>query len=455
MVFDRDTIIAPATAVNESGIAILRISGCDALDFLKSYFRTNNNNDEFVSHYLYFGRLFDDENCAIDEVMAVYMAAPRTYTTEHVVEIHCHGSRQIVRKILHLATTSSNIRLAKPGEFTYRAFLNGRIDLVQAEAVSRLIQSTTDFSRQSALQQLDGYLSRKLHAFSSVIRNLLVHIEAWIDFPEEDLPPEDVNKLHSDASDLLSQMTDLKDTYRSGQYVHDGASIVLAGLPNAGKSSLMNALLRQDRSIVSPVPGTTRDLVEQTTQIAGINVRLIDTAGLRDSDDFVEQEGVRRALDVTRKANLILLILDSSSLMSDHFVEIINSLSDCSVVLVLNKSDLFPVQHDLSFFSGPVVNVSAKCGDGIDDLISIVSSHLLHDYQPSAEPSLVTERRHYEALVGASQSLDCFIRNIGSADLDLLSIDLRSALNCLGSITGSVSSADILDDIFSSFCIGK
>lgn len=454
MTFDQDTIIAPATAVSESGIAVLRISGNGALSFLKNFFRSKNQVETFASHYLYLGRIIDEDGLSIDEVMAVYMAPPRTYTSEPVVEIHCHGSRQIVRRILQLAS-ANNIRLANPGEFTYRAYLNGRIDLVQAEAVSRLIQSTSEFSRQSALQQLDGLLSRQLYCFSATIKNLLVQIEAWIDFPEDDIPTENMEDISSIANELYLQMSELMATYRSGQFIHEGATVVMAGLPNAGKSSLMNALLQQDRSIVSSVPGTTRDLVEQTTQIAGVNIRLVDTAGLRHSNDFVEQEGVRRARNVAKNADAVLFVLDGSCPVGDEFMELLAGFSASPTLLVVNKSDLFSPQHDLSFFSGPIVRVSAKQGDGIKDLIDALSTLLLRDYFPSSESPYITERRHYEALAGAATSLKNFLDNLESVDLDLLSIDLRTALDSLGKVTGAVTTDDILDDIFSSFCIGK
>lgn len=454
MIPDRDTIIAPATAVCESGLAVLRISGSGALSFLNTFFCPNKPTKTFVSHFLYLGRIIDQDNHTIDEVMAVYMAPPRTYTREPVVEIHSHGSRQIVRRILQLAN-AINIRLANPGEFTYRAYLNGRIDLVQAEAVSRLIQSTTESSRQAALQQLDGFLSRQLHRFSLIIKDLLVQIEAWIDFPEEDLPAENIDLISSVARDLHVQMSDLAATYRSGQFIHDGATVVMAGLPNAGKSSLMNALLQQDRSIVSSVPGTTRDLVEHTAQIAGINIRLVDTAGLRNSDDFVEQEGVRRARNIARHADLVLFILDGSVPVGDQFLKLLVDFSDSPSVLVVNKSDLLLPELDLSFFSGPVVFVSAKHGDGMAELIDTLSSLLLRDYLPSSESPYITERRHFEALVGSLVALESFIGCLGSVELDLLSIDLRAALDSLGKITGCVTTDDVLDGIFSSFCVGK
>ncbi len=454
MILDRDTIIAPATAVSESGIAVLRISGSGALSFLKTFFRPKTQIENFLSHFLYLGRIVDEHDHVIDEIMAVYMEPPHTYTSESVVEIHCHGSRQIVRRILQLANTN-NIRLANPGEFTYRAYLNGRIDLVQAEAVSRLIQSSSEFSRHAALQQLDGLLSRQLYSYTATIKNLLVQLEAWIDFPEEDLPAENIDQIFSSAKKLYIQMSTLMNTYRAGQFVHDGATVVLAGLPNAGKSSLMNALLQQDRSIVSPVPGTTRDLIEDSTQIAGINVRLVDTAGMRNSDDFVEQEGVRRALNVAKNANLILLILDGSAPVCDKFRSLLADFAGSPVVLVVNKSDLLSVQQDLGFFSGPIVTISAKFGDGINELIDTVASFLFHDYLPSSESPYITERRHYEALAASVSSINNFLSNLGSVDLDLLSIDLRTALDSLGKVTGSVTADDVLGEIFSSFCIGK
>ncbi len=454
MINDDETIIAPATAVNESGIAVIRISGNKALLFLTNFFRPVGQVKEFKSHQLYLGHIVDSNCEVVDEVMVVYMAPPHSYTTEPVAEVHCHGSRQVVRFIIELAV-DFGIRIAQPGEFTYRAYLNGRIDLVQAEAVSRLIQSTSELSRKSALQQLDGHLSRELYKFANAIKALLVQVEAWIDFPEETLPDENINIILSSAMGTYADMLNLLATYRSGQHVHEGAVIALAGLPNAGKSSLMNALLQQDRSIVSDIPGTTRDTIEQTTQISGIKVRLVDTAGLRDSDDFVEQEGVRRARNVVASADVILLILDGSVPVSDQFLDLLSDFSGSQVVLVINKSDLHFVLDNFSFFPGPIVRLSAKYGDGIQDLVATLSSLLVKDYLSSSESPYITERRHYETLSAASRHLNSFINNIGRIDLDLLSIDLRATLDALGRITGVVTTDDLLDGVFSSFCIGK
>lgn len=454
MASNKDTIIAPATAVADAGIAVVRISGDRSLSFLQTYFKSHKKDCDFDSHHLYLGRIFDTEGNVIDEVMAVYMAPPRTYTCEPVVEIQCHGSRQVVTRILDLAH-NHHIRLAQPGEFTYRAYLNGRLDLVQAEAVSRLIQSTTDLSRRSALQQLDGFLSRQLHYFSTSIKQILVHIEAWIDFPEETLPEENINHFSDTITYICQQMSDLTNTYHAGQFVHNGATVAFAGLPNAGKSSLMNALLQQERSIVSHVPGTTRDTIEQSFQLDGIQIRLIDTAGLRDSNDFVEQEGVRRAKTALSRADLVLLVLDGTVPPCDDFRDLVASFSDVASFLVVNKTDIMAEHPDLHFYGGPVVFVSAKHGSGLSELKKQITDFLLRDYLPSSEPAYLTEQRHYEALSAAAAYLNRFLVNLGTVELDLLSIDLRDCLHALASITGEVSSEAVLDEIFSTFCIGK
>lgn len=451
---DLDTIIAPATSVGDSGIAIVRISGNDALSFLTSNFRSSAKVEKYQSHLLYFGRLIDSDGSVVDEVMSVYMAPPRTYTREPVVEIHCHSSRQIVKKILELATLSG-IRLARPGEFTYRAYLNGRLDLVQAEAVSRLIHSTSEFSRKASLQQLDGHLSRQIHLISSALVQTLVQIEAWIDFPEEDLPDEDIDQIQASVQFQLEQVRFLLSTYKTGRLVHDGAIVVLAGPPNAGKSSLMNALLREERAIVSPIPGTTRDLVEESIDLGGIRVRLFDTAGLRDSNDTLEKEGVRRAKDKLKKADLVLLLHDATEEPSKNFYDLLTGCLESLVIVVLTKADLVTAFPKIFFSDGPVVKVSAKLGNGIDELKDTITNLLLDEYYPDSEPSYLTERRHYEALSLASGSLDRFVQNLRLYPLDLLAVDLRSVLHVLGEVTGEVSNDSILDAVFSQFCIGK
>lgn len=449
------TIIAPATLVGESGIAILRISGDLSLSFLNKYFKSHNKSKEFTSHYLYLGHFLNNHNHVIDEIMAVYMQPSRSYTHEHVVELHCHGSIQILKEILSLAQ-SFGITLAKPGEFTYRAFINGRIDLAQAEAVSRLIQSQSEYSRKAAVKQLDGFLSKKIHQFVNNLKEQIVFLEAWIDFPDEDIPHQSILNIKNVVNNLLSEITLLTDSYQVGQIIHDGASVVLAGFPNSGKSSLLNALIKQDRAIVSHVPGTTRDLIEETVVLGGVNIRIADTAGLRETSDIVELQGVQRSFEKLDKADLILFLHDSTAPVTDEFINLINTYSDIDKILVLTKSDLnyFPT-HAVDFFCGPICRVSAHSNTGLNELSSEVSSILFKDYVQNNESSIITERRHYEALLTARESLSRFFSNVDTFTLDVLVADLRLALSSLDQITGVVTNEAILDDIFSNFCIGK
>lgn len=449
------TIIAPATLVGESGIAVLRISGDLSLPFLNHYFRPHKKSGELHSHYLYLGYLVDSHNHVIDEIMAVYMQPKRSYTLEPVVELHCHGSLQILKEVLSLAQ-SFGITLAKPGEFTYRAFINGRIDLAQAEAVCRLIHSQSEYSRKSALDQMDGFLSRQIHKFANIVKNKIVFLEAWIDFPDEDIPEQSVLFIKEEMDDLLAEINTLTDSYRVGQIVHDGASVVLAGFPNSGKSSLLNALIKKDRAIVSHIPGTTRDLIEESIILGGVKIRIADTAGLRETSDILELQGVQRSYDKLQKADLILFIHDSSTPITSEFVELIAQYPSYAKILVLSKSDLNNSSDSvIDAFPAPVQHVSAHTGSGLDDLATAIGSILFGDYVHHSESSIITERRHYEVLLTAKESLSRFASSVESLTLDVLVADLRHVLSCFDQITGVVTNEDILDDIFSKFCIGK
>ncbi|NOY12736.1 MAG: tRNA uridine-5-carboxymethylaminomethyl(34) synthesis GTPase MnmE, partial [Deltaproteobacteria bacterium] len=309
--FLSDTIIAPATAVGEGGIAVVRISGPQALSAMQEYFRPSSQVQNFKSLRLYHGFIVDRNEQHIDEIMAVYMAAPHTYTCDDVVELHCHGSQQVVKSILKLYF-DFGLRLANAGEFTYRAFMNGRIDLSQAEAVAQLIHAKSDSSRRLALSQVEGLLSRELYQITDKLRTILVLLEAWIDFPEEDLPAEQLAFISSTVNQSIIKIVEITSSYNSGRVLLEGASILLVGRPNVGKSSLLNRLLGEERAIVTDVPGTTRDLLEEGITIAGVPVRLVDTAGLRQTEDPVEMEGVFRARNKIDQADLVLFLVDGS-----------------------------------------------------------------------------------------------------------------------------------------------
>ncbi|MCK4502653.1 MAG: tRNA uridine-5-carboxymethylaminomethyl(34) synthesis GTPase MnmE [Desulfuromonadales bacterium] len=450
-----DTIIAPATPPGDGGVAIVRISGVDALSALKKYFRPSAAIDIFTSHRLYHGTLLDQSGEKIDEVMAVYMASPRTYTCDDVVEIQCHGSQQVVKSILKLYL-AYGIRLAEPGEFTYRAYVNGRLDLSQAEAVSSLIHAKSQSSHKLALAQVGGALSREIFAFTASLKNALVLTEAWIDFPEEDLPAEDVVILTDIVARVIDKSLMITDSYGSGRVLSEGASILLVGQPNVGKSSLLNALLGEDRAIVTAVPGTTRDLLEEGLTIEGVPVRLVDTAGLRKSTDAVEIEGIRRAESKMQQADLVLLVVDGTREPDELDFYVHNLCQNLPTFLVLTKGDITSRSIDLSFSDFPVYPISSKKGLGLAQLSQAIAEFLVGDHLLGSESVMLTERRHYEALHLCVDSLKRASGLLqGQAPLELLAFELREALYGLGQISGETTTESVLDDIFSGFCIGK
>ena len=449
-----DTIIAPATAVGEGGIAVVRISGPRALEALHKYFRPTSNTCKFTSQHLYHGLLVDQSEQHIDEVMAVYMSSPHTYTCDEVVEIHCHGSQQVVKSILNLYF-DFGLRLAEAGEFTYRAFANGRLDLSQAEAVARLIHAKTDSSRKLALSQVEGKLSGCIHSFTDQLREIQVFLEAWIDFPEEDLPEEDLKKTQTKISEIIKHIKEITDTYNSGKVLSEGASILLVGRPNAGKSSLLNALLGEERAIVTDIPGTTRDLLEEGITLAGVPVRLVDTAGLRESADVVEMEGVRRAQQKIEQADLVLLLVDGSKPVDEQDYFAHDACKGTVTFVVRTKLDLEQLA-DLSFTDFPVIPISIKTGCGMDQLKKNISEYLLGDYLSGSDSVMLTEQRHYDSLLSAVRSLE----NVSTAlsnqlSLEFISLDIRESLQHLGQISGETTTDSVLSGIFSQFCIGK
>ncbi len=452
---NNDTIIAPATPPGEGGVAIVRISGAAALPALLSYFKPATATLPLKSHHLYYGTLEDQSGGLVDEVMAVYMAAPHSYTCDDVVEIQCHGSQQVVKSILKLYQVFG-LRLAEPGEFTFRAYMNGRLDLSQAEAVASLIHAKTDSSRRLALNQIDGALSREICSFADRLKQVLVLLEAWIDFPEEQLPTEDLDHISHTITEIKLKIQIITASYSFGRVLSEGASLLLIGEPNAGKSSLMNALLGENRAIVTAVPGTTRDLLEEGLVIHGVPVRLIDTAGLCESDDPVELEGIRRAENKLAQADLILWVVDATDDLTIENNYIFKLCDGLPVVRVLTKVDIVGCSSAVSPGCIPQYKVSSKTAEGLDDLRLGIADFLTGGIQISSESVMLTEQRHYEVLLLCSAALARISDSLATdMSLEFLALDLREALYHLGQISGETTTDDILSGIFSGFCIGK
>jgi tRNA modification GTPase len=452
----RDSIAAVSTPPGNGGIGIIRVSGDQAAMVGTTIFQPVYSGG-LVSHRFSFGAIRDNTTGEmVDEAMAVLMLAPRSYTREDVLELHCHGGWLVVERVLALVL-SCGVRLADPGEFTRRAFLNGRIDLVQAEAVMDIIASKSEAALQLAQRQREGELSKRIEDVRVCLLNALALVEAYIDFPDDDLGATDVAAILTSIGDARKIVTELLLTFDEGRIMRDGISVLIAGKPNAGKSSLLNRLLNENRAIVTHIPGTTRDIIEETISFDGLAIRLLDTAGIRHTDDPVEQEGINRALDKIPQADLVLAVFDSSSDFSLEDQLIIDAVAGCKSIAVINKADLpksfiLPEGHNFQ----EVVKITALTGEGIELLKQTVCKQFLNSSSSdSREFVALSKARHRDALICAEQYLLQFSGGLKDLNLELLALDLREALGAVGSVTGQTATDDVLDLIFSSFCIGK
>ncbi len=453
----RDTIAAISTPPGNGGIGIIRVSGELAYAIGTTFFKPVRNGG-FESHRFYFGSIVDFQSGeTVDEAMAVLMRSPRSYTREDVLELHCHGGMLVVERVLDLALRAG-ARLAEPGEFTRRAYLNGRIDLLQAEAVMDIISAKTDAALRLAQNQRSGSLSLRISESRNLLLRALALVEAYIDFPEEDLGSEDIASIHnivSEAHDLISRLV---VGFDEGRIIREGISVLITGKPNAGKSSLLNRLLNENRAIVTHLPGTTRDVIEETLNLGGLAVRLLDTAGIRRTEDMIEQEGINRALDRISESDMVLFVLDESRPFDGEDQLILDAVQGSSVIVVINKCDMpgllkLPASFDIL----EKVRISAASGEGVEQLKDIIRSHFLSRQTiDNREFVTISRSRHRDVLISAGQSLRRFADGLKSGlTLEVLAIELRDALTSIGSVTGQVASDDILDLIFSSFCIGK
>ena len=443
----QDTIAAISTPLGEGGIGIVRLSGSDVCRIVAHFFAR-----KLEDHCLVYGHILDPEtNEVVDEVLVTYMAAPHTYTREDVVEINCHGGPLPLQRILHLAL-HYGARLAQPGEFTLRAFLNGRIDLAQAESVMDIIQAKTQASLRLAVQSLTGQLSHEIQILRREMIDCLAYSTARIDFPDDEIESRDVVPQLTQIKDKLAKLIASAD---HGIVHRQGVRTAIVGRPNVGKSSLLNCLLRENRAIVTPIPGTTRDIIEETVNLGGVSFILNDTAGITESEDTLEILAMERSRQSLEHADLILFLIDSGAPLTPADKKIADIIKEKKVLLVANKSDL-PRQADPAEFSWDYVTTSTLTGAGLENLESKMVEMVLGGQIISSDTLLVSNPRHKDALQKARDNLEKALQDItdNMAD-DFITIDLTTAVNALGEITGDTVQEELLASIFSQFCIGK
>lgn len=447
-----ETIAAIATPPGEGGVAVIRISGNEALSVAEKIF--SGPIRTYKTHTAHFGKVIDADGTIIDEVLALVMISPRSYTGEDTVEIHCHGGSLISQKVLNVIL-NAGARAAQPGEFTFKAFINGKLDLAQAEAVQQLIGAKNTLAMQMAKEQLQGKISKQILQFQKSLIDTAAILEAWVDFPEEDLEFASMEEVveHLSATKLL--MEKLLGTFHDGKIASHGISLCLAGPPNVGKSSLMNALLGKDRAIVTEIAGTTRDLLEEEMKLGNLHFRLIDTAGIRDTSEIVEKEGIRRSKEAMQQADLILLVLDASRAICEEAAALLASAPREKTLLVWNKIDL-PHSEIPSTAIPFTTKVSAQQGLGMEDLHAQIDKLIWHKGPPAKDEIVITSLRHKQALANATCALQTLIDGLKTGvSPEFVASDMRKVLSELGTIIGTNITEDVLSAIFSKFCIGK
>ena len=455
-----DTIAAIATAPGEGGIGVVRISGEESRTILEHIFTGIKKEYDIVPRMMHYGFVRDNfSGELIDEVMAVYFKEPYSYTAEDVVEIQCHGSMVSLRKILSLIL-KNGARIAEPGEFTKRAFLNGRLDLSQAEAVIDLIRAKSDKSFDVALNQLEGNFSKEIRKIRAELMDSLVNITVNIDYPDEDIEQLTFENLVSDLTSVRTKIEKMLRTSNTGRIMSEGLKISIIGKPNVGKSSLMNALLKETRAIVTSVPGTTRDTIEEMLTIRGIPVKLTDTAGIRETEDLIEKIGIEKSKEAFNNADLILFMADRSRALDEEDFSILNHIGDKKAVVILNKTDLIGAfdraEIEKLLPKACIIEASVANGDGIEELEDVVEKMVYGGEVKQSDSMMVTNVRHKNLLEEAGSFLDDAIEMAkASQPFELLEIDASRAYECLGAIVGEAVEEDIINEVFARFCLGK
>lgn len=455
-----DTIAAVATAMGEGGISIIRVSGSTAISSVNPVFRGVNNKSllDIKPYTMMYGHIVDkDTNDIIDEVIVSFMKGPKSFTAEDTIEINCHGGVVATKKVLE-NVIKCGVRIAEPGEFTKRAFLNGRIDLSQAEAVIDIIRAKTELSMKSAVLQSEGRLSKEIGSLRNKLLEVIAHIEATVDYPEDDLEEMTSENMDIEIDSILEKIDYLLVTAEEGKILREGLSTVIVGKPNVGKSSLLNALTMENRAIVTDIPGTTRDVIEEFINIDGVPIRIIDTAGIRETEDVVEKIGVERSKEKIEEADLVILMLDSSKELDEEDLEIIHYIKDKKYIVLFNKVDLkskININEITNLNSDYIIPISVAKDEGLDKLKKVIKE-LFFRGDIKAQDILITNSRHKEVLYRAKESLISAkgaLKNTFA--IDLASIDVRNAWSSLGEINGDTLEEDLIDKIFSEFCLGK
>lgn len=455
-----DTIAAIATAMSNSGIGIVRISGDEALDVADRIFRPKKGSrkvSDMKTHTIHYGYVTDGDE-VIDEVMLLIMKAPRSYTCEDTIEIDCHGGVLVMKKILE-TVLKYGARPAEPGEFTKRAFLNGRIDLSQAESVIDVINAQNELALKSSVSQLQGAVLEKIKAIRAVVLHEIAFIESALDDPEHVSLEGYPEQLHEIMSDAHSKVKKLLDSSDNGKMLKEGINTAIVGKPNAGKSSLLNILVGEERAIVTEIAGTTRDILQEQIQIGGIGLNVIDTAGIRDTEDIVEKIGVNKSREYIEKADLIIYVVDSSTELDENDQEIIEAIQNKKAIVLLNKSDL-DAKTDASVLqtqlSKPILSISAKNNTGIHELETLIEEMFFSGKLSFNDEVYITNIRQKNALAEAQNSLKMVLQSIADGmPEDFFTIDMMNAYEALGTIIGESVGEDLVNEIFSKFCMGK
>lgn len=454
------TIVAISTASGNGGIGIIRLSGRQTFDIIDKIFISKNKSKDIKGYTMKYGNIVNPKNNEIiDEVLVSYFVAPKSYTTENMCEINSHGGTVVEKRILELCL-ENGAELAEPGEFTKRAFLNGRIDLSQAEGIIDLINSKTEMEAKESINQLEGNLSKKIKKIEQKMLDIMVNIEVTIDYPEYDVEEVTNSEALKKLNEIHNLLNELENSFNKGKIIKDGIKTVIIGKPNAGKSSLLNSLLKEDRAIVSDIAGTTRDTIEEYLNIDGIPLKLIDTAGIRDTENTIEKIGVEKSKKLVNDADLIIAIFDISGSLDEDDRKIIELIRDKKAIILLNKVDVLKnnnkMEEEIKKLNKPVIKISAKEEIGFENLYSEIKKMFELNEISSNNEILITNERHKNQIIKAKQNILNAIETVkNNTPVDIISIYINQAMEDLGEITGVNVSENIINEIFAKFCLGK